>query len=486
MASGDQSIDGLLYGRKWNLDSLTFSFPATGDPYGIDYKNDENTNGFLQASASQQWAVRYALKDLVSGYTRLKFNEITETATNHAQIRLANSDVPDSAYASYPGGSEGAGDVWIGPILPIYRTPALGNYGLSVTMHELGHALGLKHGHETNGYLAAPSNGPLPMPEDNWNFTVMTYRSYEGGEPGGVRAKAKSDHPSTFMQNDIAALQYLYGANFNTNASNTYYTWNAQGEMFVDGQSMGAGTNAKIFLTIWDGNGNDTYDLSNYATNMSLDLAPGAFSTFSPTQLADFDVTQPGMHLAKGNVANAKLFRGNNASLIENAFGGSGHDVIRGNTADNLLKGNRGNDHLASDRGNDRLHGGAGNDTLSGGLGSDTLIGDRGLDVFIFDTRPNKKTNVDKIRDFKAKDDTIWLDNAVFKKLGKGDIAKPGQLKKAYFALGEKAKDPNDYLVYDKKGVLSYDVDGSGGKAAIPIAIIKKTGTISHNDFLLI
>jgi serralysin len=485
MASGDQSIDGLLYGRKWNLDSLTFSFPATGDPYGIAYKNDENVNGFLQANADQQWAVRYALQNLVSGYTHLKFNEITETATNHAQIRLANSDVPDSAYAFYPSGSEVAGDVWIGPALPIYRMPALGNYGLRVTLHELGHTLGLKHGHETKGYLAAPSNGPLPMPEDNWNFTVMTYRSYEGGEPGGVPAKAKSDAPSTYMQNDIAALQYLYGANFNTNAGNTRYTWNAQGEMFVNGQSMGAGTNAKIFLTIWDGNGNDTYDLSNYATNMSLDLAPGAFSTFSPAQLADFDVTQPGLHLAKGNVANAKLFRGNTASLIENAFGGSGHDVIRGNTVDNLLNGNGGDDRLTGDRGNDRLLGSVGSDTLSGGLGSDMLMGDRGRDIFVFDTGPNK-TNVDRIRDFRTKDDTIWLDNAVFKKLGKGDVLKPGKLKKAYFTIGEKAKDSNDYLIYDKKGVLSYDVDGSGGKKAVSFATIANVDKLFAHDFLVV
>ena len=66
--------------------------------------------------------------------------------------------------------------------------------------------------------------------------------------------------------------------------------------------------------------------------------------------------------------------------------------------------------------------------------------------------------NLDTISDFSVKDDTLQLDNAVFKKLGKA-----GKLNKAYFTIGDKAKDKNDYIVYDKKtGILSYDADGSG------------------------
>jgi serralysin len=485
-ASGDQSIDGLLYGRAWNLASLSFSFPATGDLYGTGYKNGENVNGFLQANADQQWAVRYGLQSLVGSYTLLKFNEITETATNHAYIRLSNSDVPDSAYTFYPSGSDFAGDVWMGTALPIYSAPALGNYGLRGIMHELGHTLGLKHGHETSGHLVAPSNGPLPYEEDNWNFSVMTYRSYEGSPTGGASIKSRSDNPSTYMQNDIAALQHMYGANFNANSGNTHYTWNSAGEMFIDGQNMGAGTNAKIFMTIWDGNGNDTYDLSHYTTNMSLDLAPGAFSTFNAAQLADLDAAHPGMHLAKGNVANAKLFMGNTSSLIENAFGGGGHDVISGNTAGNHLRGNDGNDRLVGHRGNDALYGGAGDDTLMGGLGNDVLAGERGRDSFVFDTELRKRTDLDKMRDFKSKDDTIWLDNAIFKKLGKGDALKPGKLKKAYFIFGDEAKDSNDYLIYNKKGVLSYDIEGSGAKKAVPFATIKNGSKLFAHDFLIV
>ena len=58
-------------------------------------------------------------------------------------------------------------------------------------------------------------------------------------------------------------------------------------------------------------------------------------------------------------------------------------------------------------------------------------------------------------------------------------------MKTAFFTIGEEAKDANDYLFYDKKGVLHYDTDGSGAKAAIAVATIKKTGKISFHEFLI-
>ncbi|QRM32041.1 hypothetical protein JO965_18195 [Microvirga sp. VF16] len=135
----------------------------------------------------------------------------------------------------------------------------------------------------------------------------------------------------------------------------------------------------------------------------------------------------------------------------------------------------------------DVLKGGTGNDVLYGGLGKDTLTGDAGQDVFAFDTRPNKKSNLDKITDFVVKDDAIWLDNKVFTKLGKaGSITKPTALKKGYFAT-DKAKDKDDYVIYSKKtGILSYDVDGSGSKVAVEIAQLKKGLGLKATDFFVV
>jgi hypothetical protein len=136
----------------------------------------------------------------------------------------------------------------------------------------------------------------------------------------------------------------------------------------------------------------------------------------------------------------------------------------------------------------DKLVGGDGNDRLSGKLGKDVLSGGLGKDVFVFDTKPNKKTNLDKISDYTVADDTIWLENKVFTSLGKkGSITKPQPLNKKFFAF-DKAKDGNDYIVYVKKtGALYYDEDGSGTKAAVQIATLpKKLAGFSAAEFFVI
>ena len=135
---------------------------------------------------------------------------------------------------------------------------------------------------------------------------------------------------------------------------------------FINGVGQGAPGGNKIFQTIWDGNGVDTYDFSNYATNLSVDLRAGGWTTVSAAQLADLGgQTAPGAHMAAGNIANAWLYNNDTRSLIENAIGGSGNDSIIGNQANNVLTGGAGNDVL---------YGLAGNDTLDGGLGSDTAV----------------------------------------------------------------------------------------------------------------
>ena len=97
------------------------------------------------------------------------------------------------------------------------------------------------------------------------------------------------------------------------------------------------------------------------------------------------------------------------------------------------------------------------------------------------------KLPYDTIKDFNVRDDSVYLDNAIFKKLGKGTEANPGKLKKAYFEVGNKADDRNDYLIYNKKtGVLYYDADGSGGAKQVEIAKLSKNLKLSEKDFFII
>ncbi len=173
--------------------------------------------------------------------------------------------------------------------------------------------------------------------------------------------------------------------------------------------------------------------------------------------------------------------------LTGNEFG----NTISGTAAADGLAGQDGNDVLTGYAGNDTLRGDAGNDTLYGGAGKDTLYGGAGKDTFVFNTGLNSKTNRDKIADFNVNDDTILLDNALFKAnkafyaaIKKGTEANPLKLKSGFLRVGDKAKDGNDYLVYNKKtGILSYDADGSGAKAAVQIATLSKNLKLTYHDF---
>jgi serralysin len=211
----------------------------------------------------------------------------------------------------------------------------------------------------------------------------MTYRSYVGqslsidhGYDG--YSNETWGYAQTYMMQDIAALQYMYGADFTDNAGNTTYRWNpATGQSYVNGVlAIDPGGN-RVFQTIWDGNGTDTYDLSNYATNLDVDLTPGGHSTFSSVQRAYLGDG----HYARGNVFNALQYHNDARSLIENAIGGSGNDALVGNAAANLLTGNAGNDTLTGSAGADTLQGGLGNDSVLGGSGDDSLKGGNNDDL---------------------------------------------------------------------------------------------------------
>jgi hypothetical protein len=343
--TGDPYVDGVLSGIKWGVTSLTFSFPTDASFYGSGYPNGEPDSGFEAFNATQQAAVRAAL-NMYSAVANVTFTEITETSTQHAVLRYAESDAPSTAWAYYPSAwSESGGDAWFNH--NHFNNPVAGNYAWVGMIHETGHAMGLKHPHEASG-----SFGTMPVDHDSVEYSVMSYRSYVGKSAGGY-TNASDSYPQTLMMYDIAALQVEYGANYSTNSGDTVYAWSpTTGQMSIDGVAQALPIGNKVFLTTWDGGGNDTYDFSNYATNLSVDLTPGGWTTVSSTQLANLGSG----HYAAGNIANSLLYNDNPASLIENAIGGSGDDTMVGNAADNSLTG------------------GAGNDNLDGGSGTDTAV----------------------------------------------------------------------------------------------------------------
>ena len=106
------------------------------------------------------------------------------------------------------------------------------------------------------------------------------------------------------------------------------------------------------------------------------------------------------MHLARGCIANAQLFSGDDHGWIENGIGGRGNDSISGNAVSNALLGNAGNDYLA---------GLGGMDALVGGKGTDIIFGGADADVFVFKAVKESKAGAkhDTIADFSQFDDDL-------------------------------------------------------------------------------
>ncbi len=389
--TGNPAIDGILWGVRWDLTSLTYGFATATSEY-LGYQVG-SIQGFQEFNATQKAAVH----DIVKLVNAVIATPITFTSTGaNANLRFAEASFVNQDGFGAPGEITTAvgtppepiqfpsfahGDMFFNTT--DYNTPKLGNYAYLTLLHELGHALGLKHGHVTQNYPGTFFEiNALPAELDSMEFSVMTYRSNIGG-PTDFYRNGNASYAQSLMMLDIAALQYLYGADFAFRSGDTTYKWNpSTGEMSVNGASQGRPAGNKIFQTIWDGGGNDSFDLSNYASNLAVDLRPGAHSTFSGAQLAVLN-TDSNIK-ARGNVFNALLFNGDTRSLIENAFGGSGNDRLKGNGADNKLQGNNGNDALSGFGGKDKLYGGPGDDALAGGSGKDTMGGGNGQDRFNF------------------------------------------------------------------------------------------------------
>jgi hypothetical protein len=129
----------------------------------------------------------------------------------------------------------------------------------------------------------------------------------------------------------------------------------------------------------------------------------------------------------------------------------------------------------------DKLTGTKGADVLMGLAGKDTLTGDKGKDAFVFNTKLSKSSNVDTIKDFSVKDDTIRLDNEIFTALDAGKLSSDA------FYKGSKAHEQDDRIIYDStKGALYYDADGNGAGAQTQFAIVSKKLAMTAADFLVI
>jgi len=193
LSDADQNVDALLTGMKWDGLFLQYSFPDNAFDYS--YRGYLNVrDSFQQMNSTQAAAVRVAI-DFYESVSGLQIVELVGSADRNADLMFAMSSAPNTAFAYFPHSSDQGGDAWFNT--RSYNSPEAGNYAWSTIIHEIGHALGLKHGHETGG------PGAIQRTFDSHEYSVMTYRSYVGS-PGEAYTNGTWGGPQTAMMLDLS------------------------------------------------------------------------------------------------------------------------------------------------------------------------------------------------------------------------------------------------------------------------------------------
>jgi hypothetical protein len=315
--TGNNSIDALLAG-SWNT--------VAGDAVSLDYSflaalgadaPDQDAAGFAAMTDGQQSGVRAALAAWAAvanvTFTQLETGGDIQLGTNSQANATAGYAYHDASGVAY---------VFTNNDAAYNYSFKDGGYGILTLIHELGHALGLKHPGAYNAGSDVIPPGPfLPADTDNRDYSIMSYNDSAG-------ALLHHQYAITPMLYDIQAIQYMYGANMSYHTGDDTYKF----------------AKASAMQCIWDAGGADTFDFSACTGATVIDLNAGSFSS-----------TAPGYN----NISIAYNV------TIEKAIAGNGGSTIYANDAGDLIIGGKGVDII---------HEGAGNDVITGGGGRDTVI----------------------------------------------------------------------------------------------------------------
>ncbi len=365
-------IDSILFdGLKWGTNTITYTFDNSYDIWTTEARDafiGALTAWSNVADIEFQQAVLPANANLVEYYID---NDAMEQEAGPGVFGVHELPLDGAYTGQIKGWFNWESFGWPGP--DGYSSGSLqpGGQAVATFLHELGHGLGLAHPHDGGESEIMPGVSD-PSDLGTWNlnqepFTVMTYNGgWHEQDPWGnvVNDRGYASGPGAF---DIAAVQFLYGADPDNNNGNTVYTI----------------TDTMGWSSIWDTGGTDRIEYGGTG-NAVIDLRSatldGGEHAGGYLSYVKGEGKYGGFTVA-GDFTNALANRnGETGVIIENATGGSGNDALHGNGVANALRGNGGADFIAGQGGNDRLWGNLGNDKLYGGSGNDKLFGGYGFD----------------------------------------------------------------------------------------------------------
>ena len=291
--------------KTWN-----YSFPSTQPSYDTDL---DNAKGWTAFTDTQIARTKQAL-ELITNIFDFKFVESNNPSALNTFTFANNIQSDSAAYAQLPSKYFFGSDIFIDKSDGIDKFSD-GTYGALTLIHEIGHALGLKH-----PFAGKDNVTPyLPTAENKTLWTLMSYES------------SPDQYSFNFSPLDIAALQYIYGPSTKARTGNDNYAISQNSYNFI-----------------WDGVGIDTLDASALTQGATLYMTPGYWSFVGSARAS--------------TITSAGQATVNFGTVLENLIGSAFADNLHGNDVNNVINGGAGNDQITGSGGNDNIDGGIGID----------------------------------------------------------------------------------------------------------------------------